>query len=508
MNLEKPPQIHKEKEIEPVILKPEEILKEETGMITKLGKKTKGVARVLILFTSLSLGWSLVAQAREKFPAKPKYTIEEVESYKRHPSSFLANVVDFKDIQGLDLAKEISQAAESDPAAFLFNAKNFKDIQGLDLAKEISKAAESDPGSFLENAKHFEDIQGLNLAKEISQINERYPKAFLRTAKFFQDIQGLDLAKEISQAAESEPYEFLYVVRYLKDIQGLDLIKEISQAAEHDPEGFLDRAKSLENTIPYSQWSILVEKSLMFYPEMTYDARGNFLLGKIKEPQFESTHILKKLTLSRYPETVMFFNEMVRHGLSENEAVEIMKDSDKTLKMLIKIKSEPEHLGQLSVENNLKDISLKRISQLNALHESPDAVRFSSVDKLTAAELYTLMVYGEEEIFTSSFNGMFTRLLDRMRQSDLNGKTLLEQVGQNKFRTFIKEITSFNRLNEFLSTMDKDSVNELLSDIVRNLDKSDNKLAQAASVAEIFSTITDKEVLKVLQNEIKLEYER
>jgi len=118
------------------------------------------------------------------------------------------------------------------------------------------------------------------------------------------------------------------------------------------------------------------------------------------------------------------------------------------------------------------------------------------------------MTYGEEEIYTSSFNGMFSRLLGKMNQENLDGKKLLEQVGQNRFRTFIKECVGFNRLNEFLDTMDGKSVQRLLADIITNLDTAEDKLAQATAVADIFSMITDPKMLGVLQKQIKLEYER
>ena len=199
---------------------------------------------------------------------------------------------------------------------------------------------------------------------------------------------------------------------------------------------------------------------------------------------------------------------MVNNGLSEEEAVKIINDQNKFLKTLIEIKLKSDHLGKVSVENNLKNISLSEIRKINSLHKRPDLERFASVNNLTAAELYTLMTYGEEEIYTSSFNGMFSRLLGKMNQDNLDGKKLLEQVGQNKFRTFIKECAGFNRLNEFFDTMDKENIQRLLIDIITNLDTAEDKLAQATAVADIFNMITDPKMLEVLQKQIKLEYKR
>ena len=309
---------------------------------------------------------------------------------------------------------------------------------------------------------------------------------------------------DIKLAIKSDPGEFLYKAKDFKDVQGLNLAQEISQAAKSAPRAFLCSAEDFKDVIPENGWSILTEKIFASYPEEGIRDYKN-LLDEINEPQLKSTKILQRIA---NPRTAILLEKMVNNGLSEEEAVKIINDQNKFLKTLIEIKSKPDHLGKVSVDNNLKDISLKKIQQINNLHERPDSERFASVNNLTAAELYTLMTYGEEEIYTSSFNGMFSRLLGKMNQENLDGKKLLEQVGQNRFRTFIKECVGFNRLNEFLDTMDGKSVQRLLADIITNLDTAEDKLAQATAVADIFSMITDPKMLGVLQKQIKLEYER
>ena len=405
MYFEKEPKIY-EAEIEP-----QKILAMETGIIRKLGEKTRIIAKVLIFFTSLGLGYP--QEKRDIDFEEPKYTLEEVLKIKSNPGEFLYNAKDFKDVPGLNLAQEISQAAKSNPGEFFYYAKDFKDVQGLNLAQEILQAAKSNPEEFLYNAKDFKDV------------------------------------------------------------------------------------------ISKNEWSILVEESFASCPEEGKNYKN--LLDEINEPQLKSTKILKSIA---DPKAGILLEKMVNNDLSEEEAVKIINDQNKFLKTLIEIKSKPDHLGRVSVENNLENISLRKIQQVNSLHERPDSERFASINSLTAAELYTLMTYGEEEIYTSSFNGMFSRLLRKMKQENLDGKKLLEQAGQNKFRTFIKECASFNRLNEFLNTMNKEDVQTLLAAIITNLDTAEDKLAQATTVADIFSMITDQKMLEVLQKQIKLEYER
>ncbi len=422
-----------------------------------------------------------------------------------YPEQLLRNAKDLKDIQGLNLAAEILEAAETEPKTFFENAKDLKDIQGLNLSKEIITIAKNYPGVFLENAKDLKDIQGLNLAAEILEAAEKEPDYFLYYAKNFKDIQGLNLGKKIAEIGKINPKLLLLHARDYKDIQGLNLAAEVLEAAEKKPYIFLGYIKYFKDIFPENNdLSFLIEKIFKDNPDLINEYK--LVLDSIQNPQLMSTKVLKKISDT---ETAILLNHMVKHGLSESDAKKIIEnENNKFLQTLIEIKSESDHLGKGSIDDALKNICLQKVQKINELHEQPDAARFASVNKLTPTELYTLMVYGEEEVYTSSFNGLFSLLLNKIKKDNLSGKKLLEQVAQNKFRTFIKECSSFNRLNEFLDTMDKESAEQLLSSMVSNIDTAEDKLAQATIVADIFSTIQNEDILKVLQKQIKLEYER
>ena len=64
------------------------------------------------------------------------------------------------------------------------------------------------------------------------------------------------------------------------------------------------------------------------------------------------------------------------------------------------------------LENKGKDIFVREI---NALHDKPAAVRFKILDKLTPQELYYLIVLSEDEIYTSSYLGVYDRIFQRMK---------------------------------------------------------------------------------------------
>lgn len=75
------------------------------------------------------------------------------------------------------------------------------------------------------------------------------------------------------------------------------------------------------------------------------------------------------------------------------------------------------------------------VSSMNELHASGESIRFKCLDKeLVATEVYYVMVYGSDDLYTSSFLGCYNRLLTRMKPK--SGNEFLESIGKDKFRTF------------------------------------------------------------------------
>ena len=144
------------------------------------------------------------------------------------------------------------------------------------------------------------------------------------------------------------------------------------------------------------------------------------------------------------------------------------------------------------------------IREINALHEEKsDAVRFKITDNLTATELYYLCVLGEEEIYTSSYLGVYNRIFQRMQvpRSD----SLLFTVNNDFYRKFIKMAAAYNTLDDFVKRMDYNEAEKLMRDFVNNLDKKQT-LEDAVDVADSYASINNpdlkKNILLQLQSNI------
>jgi hypothetical protein len=198
-------------------------------------------------------------------------------------------------------------------------------------------------------------------------------------------------------------------------------------------------------------------------------------------------------------------DDIVNNRLTIDEANKLGESPEKYLRTMLQIRARPNPLGVHSLDSELEIFALKFVRVINDLHNEKDGVRFASIENFSADELYTLMVYSEEEIFTSTFNGLFKRLMVKL--GPISGFEFLSRVGDNRFRTFIKMSAGFGKLGQFLQTMTALHQQMLMIKFASGLEKY-NDLSQAVEVADAFGSITDSLILKILRGAIRYEYIR
>ena len=155
------------------------------------------------------------------------------------------------------------------------------------------------------------------------------------------------------------------------------------------------------------------------------------------------------------------------------------------------------------LQNKGKDVFVREI---NALHDKPTSVRFKILDALSPAELYYLVVLSEDEIYTSSYLGVYDRIFQRM--SVPRGDSLIIQMHGDYFRKFIKMAAAYNKLDNFLATMDKDNAATIMKAFIIGLERANEE--DAVDVADSYSSIFDKNppLAAFVLNEVKWNYKR
>jgi hypothetical protein len=147
------------------------------------------------------------------------------------------------------------------------------------------------------------------------------------------------------------------------------------------------------------------------------------------------------------------------------------------------------------------------INEINALHsENSDIIRFKSISKLSPQELYYIAVTGEEEMYTSSFvNGVYPKIFAGMKSP--RSDSLLLMVNHDQYKKFIKITAAYNKLDDFLSKMDKKDAEQLMRGFVNGLEKT-TSLEDAVDVADSYASVYNPLLKKLMLEQVRIELKR
>jgi hypothetical protein len=156
------------------------------------------------------------------------------------------------------------------------------------------------------------------------------------------------------------------------------------------------------------------------------------------------------------------------------------------------------------LENKGKDIFVREI---NALHTATNpAIRFKILEPLSPEELYYLIVLSEDEIYTSSYLGVYDRIFQRMKNA--RGDSLIMRLHGDYFRKFIKMAAAYNKLDHLLGTMDKENAGTLMKAFIIGLEKANEE--DAVDVADSYSNIFEKNpgLAQFVLSEVRRNYDK
>ena len=250
-----------------------------------------------------------------------------------------------------------------------------------------------------------------------------------------------------------------------------------------------------------------------------YAAAGDDLAWRIRNSKDSLVHTVALLANSRSGQLYFpFLDELVKGKLSTDDIDKVKDDDLNYFRLLVRtrldyagrvlppLRDTPLEMNALTrmLEKKCKQVF---VNEINALHtaENP-AVRFKILDPLTPEELYYLIVLSEDEIYTSSYLGVYDRVFQRMRQPF--GDSLLMDVHGDYFRKFIKMAAAYNKLEHFLGTMDKQNAGIVMKSFVIHLENTGEE--EAVDVADSYSSIVEKSPMlaRYILGEVKWNYDK
>jgi len=281
----------------------------------------------------------------------------------------------------------------------------------------------------------------------------------------------------------------------------------LSYAYRWEPDDVLKYAGEYADR-PYAQH--VIDLTAVYAPELAkkYMLINNPVLAIMKTSTDPGVKIILKITddFGKKSNAYFLLHDIVTGRLTIRKADSIGTDPKRFFAMLNEIRKKKDPLGAYSLERELQIQALKIVRTINDLHNEKLPIRFRCIDKFTPDQLYTLIVYSEEDIFTSTFDGIFRRLMTRLGHD--NGFKMIHQTGDNHFRTFIKQCAGYGKLDSFLLTMTPEQRNILMVKFAANLDKDENDISQAVEVADAYTSIKDPKIQLILQQTFSIELQR
>lgn len=259
---------------------------------------------------------------------------------------------------------------------------------------------------------------------------------------------------------------------------------------------------------PYARH--VIEHTTKYAPKLAkkYFLNGDPVYKLLLSSDDPAIQILLQITndIGKKSNAYVLLDDLAKGKLTIKEADSIATDNTAFLTALMNIRKQKDPLGEYSLDKELEIEALKFVRKVNDLHNAQDPIRFASIDKFSADQLYTLIVYSEEEIFTSSFNGIYKRFIAKLGKRD--GFEFIQSMGDNRFRVFIKQCAAYGNLNAFLHTMTPEKRKILLVKFAAGLDKDGNDISQAVEVADAYTSLRDTAIQSILQGTIAMELER
>lgn len=245
-----------------------------------------------------------------------------------------------------------------------------------------------------------------------------------------------------------------------------------------------------------------------------YAAAPNALGKRIQTVDHPLVKLIARLSQSKSGRMYFpFLDDLYQGKITIEKIAPVLADenSDAYYKLLVKTRvgyaermrrgDTPMAAKTLAAKLKSKAIEMY-INEINALHdENNPAIRFKKIDSLNPQELYYLAVLGEEEIYTSSFvSGVYPRIFLRSKQADAD--SLLQSLGYDFYRKFIKMSAAYNTLDDFLKRMSKPAAEKLMRNFVNGLEKT-GSLEDAVDVADSYASIYNKGIRHLILTQVQ-----
>ncbi|HEX5652217.1 MAG TPA: hypothetical protein VFX58_04035, partial [Chitinophagaceae bacterium] len=143
------------------------------------------------------------------------------------------------------------------------------------------------------------------------------------------------------------------------------------------------------------------------------------------------------------------------------------------------------------------------VNQVNDLHDAADATRFASVKGLRPEDIYYIITSGGEELYTSSYLGLYKRLMEHFKPATAD--SLFDIVKYDNFHIFMRMAANYNVLADFLGRLPREKIEVLVRRFVGGIENdTETGMEKAMDIADSFTALDSAtEIRDVFQAELR-----
>ena len=264
-----------------------------------------------------------------------------------------------------------------------------------------------------------------------------------------------------------------YIFSFLENKPGFSYTDSvISFMATNYPEQLLSYVQKNNNAITNS-----IRNNKNIYVQQLVSFSSNSLATELAP--FTEQIVSNQLTI----------DDILTKRKKVNDYFQLLVNTEMANKERIEQGDDPEF--ETALLNALYEKSLDfYVKKINDLHTSPDAERFQSVQSLRPQDIYYVIVSADEEMYTSTYLGLYKRLMAHFK--DQSADSILTLVHNDKFRKFMRIAAAYNTLTDFLHHMPDNRAKGLIHSFIGNIESNDEEeaVSNASDVADAFITLS------------------
>lgn len=209
-------------------------------------------------------------------------------------------------------------------------------------------------------------------------------------------------------------------------------------------------------------------------------------------------------------EILPFVTILAENRITRDSILKTRTDVVKYFQLLVNTMKEsrkpddPSFIFQELLRKGLKEKSLSfYVNQVNELHSAADAIRFASVKGLRPEDIYYIITSCGDELYTSSFLGLYKRLMENFKPQSAD--SLFSIVQYDNFRIFMRMAANYNVLTDFLNKMSQDKATALMNRFISGIENDTNSgLEKAMDIADSFTGLDSAFVISdMIQKELQ-----